>query len=128
MKERRRDPRIPATALVRLASRDEPGDRGAANIVVANLLDVSAGGLRASCPTGSRLDVGSEVVVEIQLDEEGDRRAAPPSVDLRGTGVVVRMRKAASDGSDGKGGACVTALRFIGPLTMREPFANMLLF
>ena len=117
MKERRRDPRIPATALVRLAPRDEPEDD-----LLANLLDVSAGGLRASCPTGSTLDVGSEVVVEIQLDEERARRAAPPNVDLRGTGVVVRMRRKAGET------ACVAALRFIGPLTMREPFANMLLF
>ena len=66
--ERRRDRRIPVAARVRI----EP--RVGAGVVQAELVDVSSGGLRASCPLPQTLELGSPVDVEITVIEiQGDR-------------------------------------------------------
>ena len=111
--ERRRDRRIPVAARVRI----EP--RVGAGVVQADLVDVSAGGLRASCPLPQTLEIGSPVDVEITVQDASDARH-PPLVNLRGQGEVVRVA-AEGDHYD-------TALRFTGALALREPFSQMLLF
>ncbi|MDF1702531.1 MAG: PilZ domain-containing protein [Planctomycetota bacterium] len=111
--ERRRDRRIPVAARVRI----EP--RVGAGVVQAELVDVSAGGLRAHCPLPRTLEAGSEVDVEITVQDASDARRQP-LVNLRGRGEVVRVH-ADGDHYD-------TALRFTGALALREPFSQMLLF
>jgi len=88
-------------------------------IVQADLVDVSAGGLRAQCSLPSGLEPGREVDVEITVQGSGPGGPAP-LVNLRGQGEVVWTK-------DRKGGY-YTALKFVGALTLREPFAQMLLF
>ena len=85
----------------------------------AELVDVSAGGLRASCPLPQTLAAGTRVDVEITVQDANDARH-PPLVNLRGQGEVVRVQ-ASGDHYD-------TALRFTGALALREPFSQMLLF
>ncbi len=111
--ERRRDRRIPVAARVRIEPREGAG------VVQADLVDVSAGGLRATCPGPNAFPLGSTVDVEITVQDASDARH-PPLVNLRGAGEVVRVA-AAGDCYD-------TALRFTGALALREPFNQMLLF
>lgn len=92
---------------------------GSASIVQADLVDVSAGGLRARCPLPRSLEPGREVDVEIIVQGAGPGGPAP-LVNLRGHGKVIWIE-------DRKRGY-YTALKFIGALTLREPFAQMLLF
>lgn len=87
----------------------------------ARLVDVSAGGLRARCAIPPTLTVGSAVDVEITVQDRVDTRD-PPLVNLRGAGVITRV-----ESPDGVGEPDA-ALRFTGPMTLREPFAQMLLF
>jgi len=90
-----------------------------AGVVQADLVDVSAGGLRARCPLPRTLAPGRSVDVEITVQETGGGGPAP-LVNLRGQGEVVRV--------DERGGAYHASLRFTGALSLREPFAQMLLF
>lgn len=113
--ERRHDRRIPVVARVRI----EPWDSGAA--VLADLVDVSAGGLRATCAPPVGLAVGDEVQVEITVQDAADARH-PPLVNLRGRGRVVRVDDCLPNRP------CGAALAFTDALTLREPFAQMLLF
>ncbi len=112
--ERRRDRRIPMTARVRIA----PRQTGTG--LQAELVDVSAGGLRAHCRPPQSLVAGTEVDVEIRV-QAAERTKQPPVVNLRGTGVVVRIEADGDKPFD-------AALRFTGPLELREPFAQLLLF
>ena len=111
--ERRKDRRIPVAARVRFEPRDRAG------VVQAELVDVSAGGLRATCPLPSALTLGSTVDVEITVQDASDARH-PPLVNLRGQGRVVRI--------EDRGEVCNAALAFTGALSLREPFSQMLLF
>lgn len=111
--ERRRDRRIPVAARVRIEPREGAG------VVQAELVDVSAGGLRARCSAPKTLAVGTPVDVEITVQDSSDARR-PPLVNLRGRGEVVRL--------GGSGDEYDTALRFTGALALREPFSQMLLF
>jgi hypothetical protein len=111
--ERRRDRRIPVAARVRI----EP--QVGAGFFQAELIDVSAGGLRAHGALPATLAVGTAVDVEITVKDANDARH-PPLVNLRGQGEVVRI--------DTDGDAFDTALRFTGALALREPFSQMLLF
>ena len=95
------------------------GSTGATGIVQADLVDVSAGGLRARCPLPRSLEPGREVDVEITVQGAGPGGPAP-LVNLRGYGEVVRVE----DREEGY----FTALKFVGALSLREPFAQMLLF
>jgi hypothetical protein len=113
--ERRKDRRIPVVARVRF----EAGNGGP--IVQADLVDVSAGGLRATCEPPVRLEVGGDVQVEITVQDAADARH-PPLVNLSGRGRVVRVDQPSYDKP------YATALAFTGALTVREPFAQMLLF
>jgi hypothetical protein len=113
--ERRRDRRIPVAARVRIEPREGAG------VVQAELVDVSAGGLRARCLLPRVLEAGRFVNVEITV-QEGGRDGPAPLVNLRGEGEVVRIENA--DAKD----HYHTALRFTGALSLREPFAQMLLF
>ncbi len=90
-----------------------------AGVVQAELVDVSAGGLRATCPLPRGLEQGTEVNVEITVQDASDARH-PPLVNLRGRGCVVRIL----DGPEGYEAALV----FTGALSVREPFSQMLLF
>ncbi|MDJ0521285.1 MAG: PilZ domain-containing protein [Planctomycetota bacterium] len=107
--ERRKDRRIPVAARVRIEPREGSG------VVQADLVDVSAGGLRATLPKPNGFETGLEVDVEITVQDASDTRH-PPLVNLRGQGRVVRMK-----GAD-------LALMFTGALSLREPFSQMLLF
>lgn len=107
--ERRKDRRIPVAARVRIEAREGTG------VVQAELVDVSAGGLRATLPEPGGFAPGCEVNVEITVQDASDARH-PPLVNLRGQGCVVR--------NDANG----AALRFTGALSLREPFSQMLLF
>lgn len=111
--ERRKDRRIPVAARVRIEPRETSG------LVQADLVDVSAGGLRATCPIPRSLEPGSEVNVEITVQDASDARR-PPLVNLRGQGRVVRI--------EGNGASYDAALVFTGALSLREPFSQMLLF
>jgi hypothetical protein len=111
--ERRKDRRIPVAARVRIEPRE------AAGVVQADLVDVSAGGLRATCPLPCTLTEGSRVDVEITVQDASDS-GRQPLVNLRGQGQVVRL--------DSRSGGCDAALRFTGALALREPFSQMLLF
>ena len=111
--ERRRDRRIPVAARVRIEPREGVG------VVQADLVDVSAGGLRATCPGPNAFRVGSTVNVEITVQDASDARH-PPLVNLQGEGEVVRVAE--------EGDRYDTALRFTGALALREPFNQMLLF
>ena len=111
--ERRKDRRIPVAARVRIAPHDGVG------IVHAQLVDVSAGGLRATCRLPRGIEAGAEVAVEITVQDASDERH-PPLVNLRGRGRVVRISVA--------GEAYDAALMFTGALALREPFSQMLLF
>ena len=113
--ERRRDRRLPMAARVRLAPRD-----GSA-LVAGELVDVSAGGLRTSAIRPACLIVGTKVDVEIRLTRD-DTRLRTTGVDLRGAGIVVRVEL-----SDPERGADA-ALAFTGPLELREPFSQLLVF
>lgn len=113
--ERRKDRRIPVVARVRFEPAD--GER----VVLADLVDVSAGGLRATAPLSQALEPGAELSVEITVQDAADARH-PPLVNLRGRGRVVRVERAP------QAGTCSTALQFTGALQLREPFAQMLLF
>ena len=106
--DRRRDRRLPMQARVHIAPR-----RSAAP-VVADLVDVSAGGLRAAAPSPVGLIAGSAVDVEIRMPKKDSTLR---DVDFRGAAVVLRL--------DGVGGQVHTALRFIGPLDVREPFSHL---
>ena len=97
--------------------RIEP-DEGRA-LLQAELVDVSAGGLRARCAGPCNLSPGRAVSVEITVQESGSSGSSP-LVNLSGRGEVVRL--------DEHSGDCHTALRFTGALSLREPFAQMLLF
>ncbi len=103
------------TARVRIAPRE------AGSGLQAELVDVSAGGLRAQCRPPPALMAGTEVEVEIRV-HVSQRAKQQPMVNLRGTGVVVRIE--AEEGSE----PYEAALRFTGPLELREPFAQLLLF
>jgi len=114
--ERRRDRRIPMSARVRIAPRESGvGLQG-------ELVDVSAGGLRAHCQPPPSLLAGAEVDVEIRV-QAAEKSKQPPVVNLRGTAVVVRI-----DAREGGAEPFKAALRFTGPLELREPFAQLLLF
>jgi hypothetical protein len=89
--------------------------------VSGTLVDVSAGGLKAQCPGGGWLRPGSPVDVEITV-EEPPPASVPRGVHLRGCALIVRVEAHAEPG------ASRTALRFVGPLTLREPFSQLLLF
>ncbi len=78
-------------------------------------------GLRATAPLAQSLEAGTEVRVEITVQDAADARH-PPLVNLQGRGRVVRAEPAIAAGT------CTTALQFIGALSLREPFAQMLLF
>ncbi len=95
--------------------------RQGAGVVTAELVDVSAGGLRARTPLPSRHPAGERVEVEIRLGRESAVQP-PADVSLRGMAVIVRVEQ----GKDGE--TLDTALRFIGPLDMREPFDKLLVF
>lgn len=112
--ERRHDRRIQVEARVRLLPRDGRG--GAAG----RLIDVSAGGLRAGARHWGGVRPGEPVDVELTV-KEGGEAAHPALVHLRGAALVLRL---VLDDE----GAEVAALRFVGPLSLREPFAQMLLF
>lgn len=113
--ERRKDRRIPVVARVRIEARDPVA------LVQADLVDVSAGGLRARTDDpGLTLAEGREVTVEITVQDAADERH-PPLVNLQGRGRVVRVEGAA-------GAPRSIALAFTGSLTVLEPFAQMLLF
>jgi len=112
--ERRRDRRIQVAAKVRIVPQDGAPTRS------GRLLDVSAGGLRAACRDGSDLRPGSPVDVEITVQED-PRGPAPVGTQFRGCALVVRI-------SEQPAGEAHAALRFVGPLSLREPFAQMLLF
>ena len=115
--ERRRDRRIPVAARVRIEPQEGAG------VLQADLIDVSAGGLRARCSETRGLEPGRRVDVEITVQEGGGGGAAP-LVNLRGQGEVVRVE----DDRDAPGLSFHTALKFTGALSLREPFAQMLLF
>ncbi len=59
--ERRKDRRIPVAARVRIAPKEGAG------IVQADLVDVSAGGLRATCPLPRALEAGRSVNVGLWM-------------------------------------------------------------
>jgi hypothetical protein len=111
--ERRKDRRIPVAARVRIEPREGSG------VLQAELVDVSAGGLRAVCDEPQSLEVGSTVDVEITVQDATDAHR-PPLVNLRGQGQVVRV--------ESTNGSFATSLRFTGALALREPFSQMLLF
>ncbi len=100
-------------ARVRIESREGAG------IVQADLVDVSAGGLRATCPLPQGLVADTEVNVEITVQDASDARH-PPLVNLRGQGRIVRLIENA--------GSYDAALVFTGALALREPFSQMLIF
>ena len=103
-------------ARVRIAPRQGAG------FVVADLVDVSAGGLRARLEPPPRHATGSCVEVEIRLGPpEGDAGAAA-DVSLRGRAIIVRLEQ--GHGAD----RFDAALRFTGPLEMRNPFDKLLVF
>ena len=86
----------------------------------ARLVDVSAGGLRALVTTEPAPRVGQMGNVEIVvagLQPPGK----PPRVRLRGAAKIVRVEQA-------EAGGYPMALRFTGPLDMREPFSTLLLY
>ena len=114
--ERRRDRRIPVAARVRI----EPHE--GAGVLQADLVDVSAGGLRARCGETRGLEPGRQVDVEITVQEAGSGGPAP-LVNLRGQGEVVRVEDIREEP-----GRAHAALKFTGALSLREPFAQMLLF
>ncbi len=89
--------------------------------IQAHLIDVSAGGLRASYIATEALEEGREVEVEITVQDAADARH-PPLVNLRGRGRVVRL------GGDLLDEVREAALEFTDKLTVREPFSQMLLF
>jgi hypothetical protein len=60
------------------------------------------------------------VDVEITVQED-PRRPAPVGTQFRGCALIVRVGE--EDAGEGE-----AALRFVGPLSLREPFAQMLLF
>jgi c-di-GMP-binding flagellar brake protein YcgR len=111
--ERRKDRRIPVAARVRLAP--ESGARS----LEADLVDVSAGGLRATCGDSTTLGPGESVQVEISVRDGQDPRH-PPLVNLRGRGRVVRVEP--------RSAGYEAAVVFTGALSLREPFSHMLLF
>jgi hypothetical protein len=111
--ERRKDRRIPVAARVRIEPQEGAG------VIQAELVDVSAGGLRATCPLPATLTVGRAVSVEITVQDASDV-GRPPLVNLRGLGRVVRVIPGAA--------AYDAALVFTGALALREPFSQMLLF
>ena len=94
--------------------------RDGSALVKGELVDVSAGGMRTRAVDPSELSVGTAVDVEIRLPHDATTRRSP-GVDLRGTGVVVRMEAAGDDGVD-------AALRFTTPLELREPFSHLLVY
>ena len=102
-----------------MAARVRIEPRLGTGLVEAELVDVSAGGLRARCPLPRSLEAGHRVDVEITVQDATDTNRAP-LVNLRGQGEVVRV-VAGEDRYD-------TALRFTGALALREPFSQMLLF
>lgn len=102
-----------------MAARVRIEPRVGAGSVQADLVDVSAGGLRASCALATELVAGGEVDIEITVQDANDARH-PPLVNLRGQGELVRVHT--------HGGRCDMAVRFTGALTLREPFSQMLLF
>lgn len=111
--ERRQDRRIPIRARVRIAPREGPG------FVTAELVDVSAGGLRARTPPPMRHPAGTEVEVEIRV--QGDVEIQPlPETSLRGLAVIVRVQEAPG------GTGLDAAMRFKRPLEMREAFDKLL--
>ncbi len=99
---------------MRLLPRD---GRGGAT---GQLLDVSAGGLRAGARHWGGVRPGEPVDVEITV-QEGSSAPRTPLVHLRGAALVLRLEEHAT-------GEEFAALRFVGPLALREPFAQMLLF
>jgi len=100
-------------ARVRIEPREGDG------IVQAELEDVSAGGLRATCSLPRGLAEGTDVDVEITVQDASDA-GRPPLVNLRGRARVVRIEEQSS--------RYAAALMFIGALSLREPFSQMLLF
>ena len=98
-----------------MAARVRIEPREGTSIVLADLVDVSAGGLRATLHEPDAFEQGIPVNVEITVQDASDTRH-PPLVNLRGQGCVVRI--------DASG----VALQFTGALSLREPFSQMLLF
>ncbi len=88
--------------------------------ITTELVDVSAGGLRVrGAPPPPYLE-GQAVEVQI-WPAETNELIAPGDVSLRGEGIVVRVEE--------NGGEKVhTALRFEGPLKLREPFESLFLY
>ena len=110
--ERRKDRRIPVAARVRIAPREGSG------ILLADLVDVSAGGLRATCALPAVLTCGADVDVEITV-QDAPSGSPPPLVNLRGQGRVLRVEEGE--------GEYAAALAFTGALALSEPFSQMLL-
>ena len=106
--ERRRDRRLSIKGRVHIAPRRSDGS------VAADLVDVSASGLCAVASAPLALTPGSAVDVEIRMPKVG---RAQRDVDFRGGAVVLRI--------DGVGGKSHTALRFVQPLQVREPFTHL---
>lgn len=102
-----------------MAARVRIEPRHGSGIIQAELVDVSAGGLRAVSAALPSLENGRDVDVEISVQEPGPQAPAP-LVNLRGQGRVVRVERA--------NGHFETALMFTGALSVREPFSQMLLF
>lgn len=124
--DRRRDARVVIAAQVRLSPVGQEEE------IRADLVDVSAGGVRVRGPGPFR--EGTAVRIEILLDRSGGR--AGGEVQLRGQGVVVRTAQPVGETPVGSSLGTVsegrpsldTALRFTGPLELREPFQQLLVF
>jgi len=101
-------------ANVRILCRDGAG------ALSAELVDVSAGGVRVRADSPRVHGTGAAVDVEIRLGDEAGLPSSAP-VCLRAPGVVVRVEEVI-------GGALETALCFTGALEMHEPFDRLLLF
>ena len=112
--ERRKDRRIGIDARVRL----RPQSPDPLGVLEGDLVDVSAGGLRAHTFPPPHMEVGEVVRVEIELPAPEGEPHGPGEVHLRGEGVVVRVE------NDPLGHGA--ALRFSGPLEVRDRFAELL--
>ena len=113
-RERRRDPRFMLPGTARLVVREPMVT------VEGALLDVSAAGLRLTCPPHAALPNGSAVEVEVTVRDVSDPARAP-SIHLRGCGAVVRVVDAGEEPGE-------LAVHLEGPLGFREYFSQVRVF
>lgn len=107
-KERRRDRRLPLGGRLGVT---RPSLR---LLQQGRVLDVSAGGVRASFPSRPGFRRGQAVRFELAVGEDRrERRSGPPAIRLEGQGTVLRVER---DGENGQ----VVAVRFQAPLSLLE--------